>query len=122
MDKITLKNMKFYAYHGVLPEEQARGQYFYIDVEMYVNLDKPCTSDCLEDTVDYSAVYGIIKDITLNNTFQLIEKLAGSISKGILDQYGHIARIVVRVRKPEAPIGGELDWAEVEITRYGNGI
>ena len=120
MDRITLKNMKFYGYHGVLPEEQVKGQHFHIDVEMMVDLKKPGFSDRLEDTVDYSRVYEIIKNITETNKFQLIEKLADSISREILSKYKEILDVIVRVRKPEAPIGGELDWAEVEIKRSGN--
>ncbi len=117
MDKITLKNMKFYAFHGVLPEEQSQGQDFYIDVEMLVDLRKCGINDSLEDTVDYSAVYDTVKDVTQNNKFQLIEKLADSISREILSRYENISGITVRVRKPQAPINGELDWPEVEIER-----
>ena len=60
-DKILLNNMKFYAYHGVLPEEQEKGQNFYIDVEIDYSTKKAGLSDNLEDTIDYSLVYEIIK-------------------------------------------------------------
>ncbi len=117
MDKIILKNMRFFAYHGVLPEEQKNGQEFFIDVEMHTDVKDAGTSDDLHDTIDYSAVYRIVKDITQNNKFKLIEKLACSISGEILSRFGKINRIVVNIRKPQAPIGGELDYAEVEIVR-----
>jgi 7,8-dihydroneopterin aldolase/epimerase/oxygenase len=121
LDKIILNNMKFYAYHGVLPFENTTGQYFYIDAELFVDISKAGLSDELEDTVDYSVVYGIIKDITENNKFRLIEKLADSISREILSRYINISEIVVRVRKPDAPIEGEFDWVGVEIKRTQNG-
>jgi len=117
MDKITLKNMKFYAYHGVLPEEQIEGQNFFIDVELYADLKQAGETDDLEYTVDYSVVYGIIKYIVENNKFRLIEKLADTISREIMSRYKVLYEIVVRIRKPEAPIDGELDWAEVELKR-----
>lgn len=120
MDKIKLENIKLYGYHGVLPEEQAKGQYFHIDVEMYLDLRKPGTTDNLEDTVDYSAVYHVIENITTSNKFRLIEKLADSISREILSRNEKIQEITVRIRKPDAPIDGELDWAEVEIKRSRN--
>lgn len=121
MDKILMKNLKFFGYHGVLEEEQLKGQNFYIDVEMCTDLEKACCSDNLQHTVDYSAVYDIIKYITENNKFRLVEKLAGSISGEILSRYREIDEITVRVRKPEAPINGEFDWVGVEITRGRNG-
>lgn len=120
MDKITLNNMKFYAYHGVLPEEQVEGQYFYIDADLYLDISKAGISDELEDTVDYSAVYGIIKNITENNKFRLIEKLADSISWEILSSYDKISEVAVRVRKPEAPINGDFEWVGVEVKRLRN--
>lgn len=122
MDRITLKNMKFYAYHGVLPEEQVKGQYFFIDVEMKVDLKKAGETDDLEDTVSYAAIYDTVKEVTVNNKFRLIEKLAGSISREVLSSYDMIEEIIVRVRKPEAPIAGELDWPEVEMKRSRNEI
>ncbi len=117
MDKITLKNMQFYGYHGVLQEEQKIGQRFFIDAEMQLDLKGAGETDDLEQTVDYSAVYDIIKDITENHKFRLIEKLADTISREILSRYEKIQKITVRIRKPEAPIKGILDWAEVEIVR-----
>lgn len=120
MDKIILKNMKFFAYHGVLEEERLNGQYFFVDTVMSVDLKQAGKTDELGDTVDYSAVYNIIKDITENNKFRLIECLADNISREIMSRYKNIKEILVRIRKPDAPIGGELDWAEVEITRTGN--
>lgn len=120
-DKIILKNMKFFGYHGVFPEEQEKGQHFYIDVEMCTDLKKAGATDNLEDTIDYSAVYNIVKEITETKRFRLIERLADIISREILSRHESISEILVRVRKPEAPIGGELDWAEVEIKRLRNG-
>ena len=49
----------------------------------------------------------------------LIETLAEAIAQKVLD--GSVDRgvdeVVVRVRKPDAPLPGELDHASVEITR-----
>lgn len=117
MDKIVLKNVKVYGYHGVLPEEQIEGQYFYIDVEMYLDLRTAGNTDHLEETVDYSRVYGKIINTTKNNKFRLIEKLAEEISREILLENDKVNEIVVFVRKPHAPIDGEFDWMGVEIRR-----
>ena len=122
MDKITMKNMKFYGYHGVMPEEQVNGQDFLIDVDMYLDLKKAGLSDNLADSVDYSEVYGIIKNITKSNIFRLLEKLADSIAREILSRYEKIEEIVVHVKKPDAaltdaPLTGAVDWVGVEIKR-----
>ncbi|HOM01879.1 MAG TPA: dihydroneopterin aldolase [Acetivibrio sp.] len=122
MDKIILKDMKFYGYHGVFPEEREKGQNFYIDVEAFLDLKKAGETDDLEETVDYSKIYDIIKNINENNKFRLIERFAHIISREILSTFRQIDWVVVRVRKPDAPIEGEFEWVGVEIERFSNEI
>lgn len=120
IDKIIIKNMKFYAYHGVLPSERDRGQFFYIDLEMYTDLAKAGESDNLNDTIDYSEVFNIIKVINENNKFMLIEKLAETITNTLLKKYSQLDRVKIYVKKPDAPIPctqGEFGWVGVEIER-----
>lgn len=114
--------MKFYGYHGVFPQEQEKGQYFFIDVEMFTNIKSAGISDNLEDTIHYGEVYEIVKDITINKKYQLIERLAHSISCEILLRFEKIEKLIVRVRKPDAPIDGEFDYAGVEIERERNDL
>lgn len=121
MDRIIMKNLRFFGYHGVLEKEREEGQYFHIDVEMYLSLEKAGNTDKLKYTVDYSAVYDIIKYINENNKFRLIERLAENISGEIMSRYPEIDKIMVRVKKPGAPVDGEFDWLGVEITRTRDG-
>jgi|GEM_PF-54237 len=116
-DKIIMKNMKFYGYHGVLPEERIKGQVFFINVEIYTDLSRAGNTDNLDDTVNYAEVYSRIKYITENNKFNLIEKLAEVIAQTILNYNNNIKKVKVLVKKPYAPIEGEFDWMGAEIER-----
>ena len=40
MDKISIKGLKLFAYHGVNPEEKENGQKFVIDIDYYVDMTK----------------------------------------------------------------------------------
>ena len=71
-------------------------------------------------SVSYADVYEIIKDITENKRFDLIEALAETIAKEVLDSYSMIQSIMVRVKKPEAPVSGNFDYFAVEIRRGRN--
>ncbi|TYQ16841.1 UNVERIFIED_CONTAM: dihydroneopterin aldolase [Acetivibrio alkalicellulosi] len=117
MDKIVLKSIKIYGYHGVLEKERENGQYFYIDTELFLDLKKAGESDELMETVDYSKVYSIIKEINSNNNFRLIERFAHIISREMLSTFQEIQEIVVRIKKPCAPIKGKFKWVGVEIKR-----
>lgn len=116
MGIIRLKNMQFYGYHGVSASEKHLGGKFEVDVEMYTDLTETCTSDNLEATVDYEAVYKTVDNCVKNDNYYLIESLADSIAREILALYS-LTEIIVRVRKPHAPINGMLDTVEIEISR-----
>lgn len=118
--KITLKNMVFYAYHGVFSAEKEMGQKFHVDVELKGDFTPAATSDDFEIALNYVDVYTLVKDIVEEREFNLIEALARAIADEILSAYD-IEEVTVRVRKPGAAIGGVLDYVEVEITRSPQG-
>jgi dihydroneopterin aldolase len=117
-DEILLEGMRFYAYHGVNPEERALGQRFSVDVVLAVDLRRAGRSDDLADTVSYSAVYKLVRRIVEGEPRQLVEAVAEEIAAAILAEFPPVARVTVAVRKPEVPMKGSmLDAAGVRITR-----
>ncbi|HAL55310.1 MAG TPA: dihydroneopterin aldolase [Bacteroidetes bacterium] len=117
MDIIRLHNAVFYAYHGVLSDEQTLGGKFEVDVDLHCDLSKGAKSDSLKQTVDYERVYDCIKGLVLGKKYFLIEALANTIADGLLKNFKLVKRVVVRVRKPSAPVKGVIDHVEVEIGR-----
>lgn len=115
-DRIRLQNMVFYAYHGVYGAEKELGQKFAVDVELEADLQAAGRSDDLELTIDYQGVYTVVRDIVEERDFALIEALAEAIAQELLSGFP-IDAVTVRVRKPHVPVGGLLDYAEVEIRR-----
>lgn len=119
MDKIVLNGMQFYGYHGVLPEEKKVGQPFIVSVELPFDLTAAGVSDDLKDTISYAEVYGEVKKIVEEKQFNLIEALAHDIAITLLQKYD-IPRVRVIIDKPQAPVGGGILAARVEILREEN--
>lgn len=115
-DRIIIKGMEFYGYHGALSAEQELGQRFLIDVEMYCDLTAAGCHDELAETIDYSAVYRLVQEIVIGPPCRLIEALAERIARGILAGYD-VAEVLVRVKKPQAPLPGIFSYVAVEIRR-----
>ena len=115
-DVIRIKNASFYAYHGVESNEQKLGGKFEVDVEINCDLSAAIESDSLQRTVDYEAVYGLIQKIITQKKFYLLEALANTIARGILDGFRPAESVVVRVRKPHPPVKGVVDCVEVEVS------
>ena len=107
----------FYAYHGVLSDEQALGGKFEIDVELHCDLRKGAKTDHLKDTVDYERVYDCVKNSVMNRKHFLLESLGQAIMDGIFKNFAQVRRVNVRVRKPGAPVKGVIDTVEVEMSR-----
>lgn len=117
MDKIYLKNMEFFAFHGVMNDERINGQYFEIDVEMSLDLTQAVASDSVMDTVDYGQIYLTVKEETMKNRYNLVETLASKIITAIFVKNPRVEEVCVAIRKPQAPIDGKLTGPEVVIRR-----
>ncbi|MGA3286420.1 MAG: dihydroneopterin aldolase [Bacteroidota bacterium] len=113
---IRIHNAVFYAYHGVLTDEQNLGGKFDVDVDLHCDLTRGAKSDHLQDTVNYERVYDCIRSLVLDKKHFLLESLASSIGKGILKNFSKVNSVTIRVRKPGAPVRGVIDHVEVELT------
>ncbi|SDE54592.1 dihydroneopterin aldolase [Paenibacillus sp. UNCCL117] len=117
MDKITMKGMSFYGYHGVFPEENKLGQRYVVDAELHLPLDRPGHADALEETINYAEVCELIAGIVEGPPFKLIEAVAEHIASRVLSTYTGIHAITVRVHKPNPPVRVSFDGVSVEIHR-----
>lgn len=108
--------MRFMGYHGVDPEEQTRAQPFVVDVEVEGDFSAAAARDDLSLTVDYRALYEICRRIVEEERFHILEALSEAIAAQLL-RLPRLELVTVRVKKPEARLGGPLDYEAVEITR-----
>ena len=111
-----LSGMKFYGRHGVLPQERDLGQRFEVDVEIMLDLAPAGRDDDLSKTISYADVYTLVEKVLTGPPYKLIEALAESIARDILDNFS-ASGVVVRVKKPGAPVPGSFDFMAVEIDR-----
>ncbi len=117
MDRILIKGLRAFAYHGVRDYEKKNGQSFILDLTLYLSLDKASRSDELNDTVSYSSVSKTALRIFTENRFDLIERAAGAVADGILLEYAQIQQITVQIKKPRAPVSADFEYMAVELTR-----
>ncbi|MHB8126008.1 MAG: dihydroneopterin aldolase [Desulfitobacteriaceae bacterium] len=115
-DVIRLRGLEFYAYHGVLPEENTLGQKFVVDMDIFLSLQAAGNTDKIEDTVSYAEVYRVIKECMLGETYNLIECLAEQIACQVLAGFACFA-VRVEIHKPQAPVPGIFRDISVEIWR-----
>lgn len=115
MDKIIIKGLELFAYHGVNPEEKAQGQTFLLDIALEADLSKARRSDSLQDTINYAAVRKTIQQTFTAEKFDLIERAAQAVCDSILAGYPQVEAVEVLLKKPEAPMNAVFDYVAVEL-------
>ena len=118
-DRLSLIGMRFSARHGLLPHEKEEPQPFEVDVVVHADLDVAARRDDLSATVDYAGIHDLVRAIVEGPPRDLIEALAGAIATAVLDATDPriVDGVEVRVRKPQAPLGGEFDAVEAALVR-----
>ena len=118
-DRLSLLGMRFEGRHGVLPQEKVDPQPFEVDLVLHADLSTAAETDRLDATMDYAALFDLVRSIVEGHSFDLIEALAGAIARAALAATDPklVDRIEVRVRKPKAPIDGAFDTVEAALSR-----
>ena len=116
MDCIRIKNLEVKARHGVYEFERKKDGTFELDIEIYLPLEKSGQSDKLEDTIDYDNIVSVATKAFVEKDYNLVEAAAESVCEKLLDAL-NVAKVILRVRKPHAPINADFDTIEVELIR-----
>ncbi|HWQ51829.1 MAG TPA: dihydroneopterin aldolase [Terriglobales bacterium] len=116
MDKLSVTGLTVEACHGLLDFERVTPQPFVVDLVLFGDF-AACRTDAITDTVDYAAAADLARRVVRENSFFLIERLAGAIADALLAAFPPLVRVSVTVHKPHAPIEGEFSDISVEIER-----
>lgn len=121
MDSIHLRGIRSYGYTGVLPEEQVLGQWFEVELTLWLDLSQPGVSDRLEDTLDYRGLVNNVQVLVKTAKFKLLERLATAIADQALESI-KVEQVQVRLTKLAAPIPDFEGQVSIELTRQRRSI
>jgi len=116
MSKIYLEDVKIYAYHGVLPEENIIGTYYILNLEIHTDLWIAAESDDLNDTISYAEINEIIHEEMKINS-KLLEHVAGRIITKIREKFDQVSYIKIKITKTSPPMKGEMKGASIELEK-----
>ncbi len=116
-DKLSLKKIKTFGFHGVFENERKNGQIFFVSADLFFAF--PRESDDLNSTVNYAEVALFIKNFVEKKPgFFLIETLAERLSEAIFAAFPRIEKLTLKIHKPFAPIENlEISDISAEISR-----
>ena len=116
MSVISLKGMRFYAYHGCFDEERRIGTHFTVDVTFETDTLRAQKTDNIADTISYLDVYQTVKR-EMETPSHLLEHVADRIGEALLREYPAVERVAVEVDKMNPPLGGHLAAVSVTVTK-----
>jgi dihydroneopterin aldolase len=118
LDRIELRGLRVFGYHGVLDSERQEGQEFVIDAVLWLDTAPAAATDDLSLTVNYAALADRLVGIAAGSPVRLIETLAQRLADAAVAE--PLAREVeITVHKPQAPVGHPFDDVAVTIRRRG---
>ncbi|MBS3848149.1 MULTISPECIES: dihydroneopterin aldolase [Devosia] len=116
-DRIILKDLGFYGYHGVFAEEEKLGQRFFIDLELGTDLTAAAATDRLSAGISYADIYDVVKAAFETRRMKLLEAVAQNIVDDLFSEFEAVTWVIIRLRKPEAPIAMVRGEAAIELHR-----
>lgn len=112
-----MRQLVFFARHGVLAEEATLGQRFRLDVVAELAGPVDLSEDDPKATVNYVELFELVKAIFTGRRFNLIEAAADAIAVAALEKFAKVESITVTVEKPSVPVDCVCDYFATEVTR-----
>lgn len=111
---IILQEMRFYAYHGVLPQERVVGGDYTVSVEVDVDTTAAMEHDVVDVTLNYAELYEVVQNEMLTPS-DLLEHLAGRIGKAIMTAFPQVKAVDLTVMKDNPPMGADCKGAGIKL-------
>ena len=111
---VFLRNVRFHAFHGVLPQERQVGGDFLLSLRVGYPMGRAMESDKVGDTLNYATLYTLAKQ-EMDVPAQLLEHVAGRIVNAITAAFPAVTSVDVELTKQNPPMGADCDGAGVEV-------
>lgn len=112
--KIYLRNVRFHAFHGVLPQEGIVGNDYLINLVLDYDFSSALKTDDLQGTLNYAEVYQKVRE-EMAVPSKLLEHVAGRIAHRLFSDFPEIQKLQLSITKVNPPMGADSDGAGVEV-------
>lgn len=112
--KIYLRNVRFHAFHGVLPQEEIVGNDYLVNLVLDYDFSSALKTDDLQGTLNYAEVYQKVRE-EMAVPSKLLEHVAGRIAHRLFSDFPEIQKLQLSITKVNPPMGADSDGAGVEV-------
>lgn len=111
---IEVKEARFYAFHGVLPQERRVGGWFTVTLRVGYDWSQAAETDDVADTLNYADLYALVKR-EMAVPSKLLEHVAGRIATSVKTCYPNVTSLDLWLTKENPPMGADCKGAGVEM-------
>ena len=111
---ISLRDMRFRASHGVMPQEREVGADFLVSLRAKVDVSAAFDHDMVEVTLNYADLYEVVK-FEMARPSMLIEHVAWRIGQSVFSTFPQVSELELSVTKVNPPMGADCAGAGVEL-------
>ncbi len=112
---IFIRNLRLYAFHGVMEQERRAGGWFIVSLRVYYNMVRASETDRVEDTLSYADLSDLVKrEMAIPS--QLLEHVAGRIIRRVQESFPDVTGIDLEVIKENPPMGANCQGAGISIS------
>lgn len=112
--KIYLRNVRFHAFHGVLPQEGIVGNDYLVNLVLDYDFSSAMKTDELQGTLNYAEVYQKVRE-EMAVPSKLLEHVAGRIAHRLFSDFPEIQKLQLSITKVNPPMGADSDGAGVDV-------
>ena len=112
--KIYLRNVRFHAFHGVLPQERIVGNDYLVNLVLDYDFSSAMQTDELQGTLNYAEVYQKVRE-EMAVPSKLLEHVAGRIAHRLFSDFPEIQKLQLSITKVNPPMDADSDGAGVEV-------
>ncbi len=116
MFEVRVNGLRFRGYHGVFESERESGNEFLASVVASVS-GSADDSDSLADTVDYSALAGLMVSLSESRSFMTVEGLAGAYAALVLERFPLVSSVEVVIDKLSPPMAADVESCGVRLVK-----
>ena len=110
---VELAGLEIPGRHGVEDWEREKEQPFLYDLRL--ELAEPA-ADRIEETVDYRAAVGLVREVSEGRQFRLLETMAAAVADALMERFP-LESALVRVRKPQVELLAPVEYTAATIER-----
>jgi dihydroneopterin aldolase len=101
--QVGLEEVRFFAYHGLFPEERTLGNWFILTVRVSKR-GEAFGFESIDQTFDYGKIYAICESV-MKTPVDLLETVASTISNQLKQSFEDMSRYEIHIWKDRPPLG-----------------